>query len=137
MHGKPLLLAPVLGVLWMASLLCLTAPAHAAQEDSPAIVLHLDTREAVLDVVARDRHNLPIADLAAKELQVYEIPDHGARISRRVLSLRTIDPERKNREEDATSGFHVTSGAVCALDAAVHYQIAIPASSQPGYPPFR
>ena len=97
------------------------------------MVLHVESHEAVLDVVARDRHNLPIADLAANELHVYEIPERGARITRRILSLRIVDPERKNQEEDATSGFHVSSGAVCALDAAVHYQIAIPASSQPGY----
>jgi hypothetical protein len=96
------------------------------------MVLHVETREAVLYVVARDRRNLPIADLAADEFQVYEIAERDARIARRILSLRTIDPERKNQEEDATSGFHVSSGAVCALDSAVHYQIAIPASSQPG-----
>ena len=97
------------------------------------MVLHVETREALLDVVARDRHNLPIADLTASEFQVYEISEHSSRIARRILSLRTIDPERKNQEEDATSGFHVSSGAVCALDAAVHYRIAIPASTQPGY----
>jgi len=97
------------------------------------MVLHVETREALLDVVARDRHNMPVSDLAANEFSVYEIPEHGSRIDRRILSIRTIDPERNNQEEDATSGFHVTSGAVCALDSAVHYQIAIPASSQPGY----
>ena len=97
------------------------------------MVLHVESREAVLDVVARDRHNLPITDLAANEFQVYEVPKHGGKIPRRILYLRTIDPERKNQEENATSGFHVSSGAVCALDATVHYQIAIPASSEPGY----
>lgn len=97
------------------------------------MVFLIESREAVIDVVARDRHNLPIADLAANEFLVYEVPKHGRPIPRRVLSLRTIDPERKNLEEDATRGFHVSSGAVCALDAAVHYQIAISASSEPGY----
>jgi hypothetical protein len=97
------------------------------------MVLHVETHEAVLDVVARDRHNLPITDLAANEFQVYEIPEHGSGIARRILSLRTIDPERMNQEEDATKGFQVSSGAVCALNSAIHYQIAIPASSEPGY----
>jgi hypothetical protein len=96
-------------------------------------VLRIESHEAVLDVVARDPHNLPIADLAASEFEVYEIPKHGSKIPRRILYFRTIDPERKNQENDATSGFHVSSGAVCALDSAVHYQLAIPASSQPGY----
>jgi hypothetical protein len=96
-------------------------------------VLHVESHEAVLDVVARDRRGLPIADLAAGEFRVYEIPERGVRIDRRILFLRTIDPERKNQEQDATTGFQVSSGAVCALNSTVHYQIAIPASSQPGY----
>ncbi|MGB8259428.1 MAG: PA14 domain-containing protein [Terracidiphilus sp.] len=136
MSGKPLFFVPVFGAICLAALPCPFAPAQAApsgQEYDPAMVLHVETREAVLDVVARDRHNLPIADLAAGEFQVYEVPNHGGKISRRILYLRTVDPERKNQEEDATDGFHVSSGAVCALDAAVHYQIAIPASSEPGY----
>jgi len=136
MSIRPFRSVGVLAVVCAGSLPYCSAPAQtapSAQEDAPALVLHVDTREAVLDVVARDRHNLPIPDLAANEFQVYEIPQHGARIARRILSLRTIDPERKNREEDATSGFRVSSGAVCALDSALHYQIAIPASSQPGY----
>ena len=97
------------------------------------MVLRIETREAVIDVVARDLHNLPIADLAANEFEVFEVPKHGGKIPRRILYLRTIDPELKDKEEDATSGFHVSSGAVCALDAAVHYQIAIQASFEPGY----
>jgi len=136
MLSKPIFFVIVFGTICLVSLPCPSTPAQAApsaQEDAPAMVLHVETREALLDVVARDRHNLPISDLAANEFFVYEIPEHGSRIARRILSLRTIDPERKNQEEDATSGFHVSSGAVCALDSAVHYRIAIPASSQPGY----
>jgi len=136
MLSKPIFFVIVFGTICLVSLPCPSTPAQAApsaQEDAPAMVLHVETREALLDVVARDRHNLPISDLAANEFFVYEIPEHGSRIARRILSLRTIDPERKNQEEDATSGFHVSSGAVCALDAAVHYRIAIPASTQPGY----
>jgi len=136
MPGKPFFYVLVFAAICLVSLPCPSAPAQAApsaQDDAPAMVLHVETREALLDVVARDRHNLPIADLTASEFQVYEISEHSSRIARRILSLRTIDPERKNQEEDATSGFHVSSGAVCALDAAVHYRIAIPASTQPGY----
>jgi hypothetical protein len=97
------------------------------------MVLHIESREAVLDVVARDRHNLPITNLAANEFEVYEVPKHGGKIPSRILYLRTIDPERKDQEEDSAGGFHVSSGAVCALDATVHYQIAIQASPEPGY----
>ncbi len=136
MLSRSLLFVSIFGTIYFFPLPCFPAQSHAApssQEDAPAMVLHVETREAVLDVVARDRHNLPIADLTADEFQVYEIPEHGSGIARRILSLRTIDPERKNQEEDATSGFHVSSGAVCALDSAIHYQIAIPASPKPGY----
>jgi len=136
MPCKPFFFVTVFGTICVVFLPCLSVPAQTApsgQEPEPAMVLHVETREALLDVVARDRHNLPITDLAANEFQVYEVPERGATIARRILSLRTIDPERKNQEEDATSGFHVSSGAVCALDSAVHYQIAIPASSQSGY----
>ena len=136
MSNRPCFFAVVFGTMCLASLLCPSALPQVApsdQENESAMVLHIESREAVLDIVARDRHNLPIADLAANEFQVYEIPERGVKISRRILYLRTIDPERKNREEDATSGFHVSSGAVCALDATVHYQIAIQASSEPGF----
>ncbi len=135
MLGKPLVLVSIFSTTCVASLpsSALAQAPLSGREDQPAMVLHIDTREAVLDVVARDHYNLPIADLAANEFQVYEVPKRGHAIPRRILFLRTIDPERKNQEEDATNGFHVSSGAVCALDAAVHYQIAIQASSEPGY----
>lgn len=136
MLGKPCLPLPVFGIICLVSVCCLPAQEQAAPstpQSNPGMVLHVETREAVLDVVARDRQNLPIADLTAKEFEVYELPKHGRPIPLRVLYLRTVDPERKDTEEGATRGFHVSSGAVCALDAAVHYQIAVPASSQPGY----
>ncbi len=136
MTWKPLFYVTVYGAIYLFSSRCHFAPAQTVspvQEDAPVTVLHVETREAVLDVVARDRQNLPITDLAANEFQVYEIPEHGLRIARRILFLRTIDPERRDQEKDATNGFHVSSGAVCALDSALHYQIAIPASSEPGY----
>ena len=89
--------------------------------------------EAVIDVVARDQHNLPIRNLTENEFEVYETAKHGSAIPKRILYLRTIDPEQRNREENSSRGFHVSSGAVCALDSAVHYQIAIQASPEPGY----
>jgi hypothetical protein len=138
MSGKPFFFVPIFDAICLVSLPLPWPPARAqaapsGQEDTPAMVLHVESREAVIDVVARDRRNLPITDLAANEFEVYEVPNHGGKIPRRILYLRTIDPERKNQEEDATSGFHVSSGAVCALDATVHYQIAIQASSEPGF----
>lgn len=136
MRGKLPFLMLTGGTLCLVCLSCLSASAQgipSGQEYDPGTVLHIESREAVIDVVARDHHNLPIKDLTADEFEVYEFPEHGGKIQRRILSVRTVDPEQTNREEDATSAFHVSSGAVCALDATVHYQIAIPASSEPGY----
>ena len=136
MPRKQCFLVPVFCATCWAISPCPSAPAQAApsgQQYDPATVLHIESREAVFDVIARDRQNLPIADLVAGEFQVYEVPKHGGKIPRRILYLRTIDPERKNQEEDSTAGFHVSAGAVCELDYTLHYQIAIPASSEPGY----
>ena len=131
MSGKPLFGVSILGTICVISAPAQTA--NSGQVYQSETVLRIESREAVLDVVARDRNNLPITDLAANEFQVYEIPKHGRKIPRRILYLRTIDPERKDQEKDSTDGFHVSSGAVCALDATMHYQIAIQASPEPGY----
>ena len=130
------LLVRLLGATCLAASLCPPALAQSVSpppQYDPGVVLHIESREAVIDVIARDRHNLPIADLAASDFQVYEVPNHGHPTPLHILYARTVDPAHNNQEEDATQGFHVSTGAVCALDAAVHYQIAIPASSQPGY----
>jgi hypothetical protein len=132
----PNVLATLGLALCVISLPCRSARAQAVpsgKEDESAMVLHVESREAVIDVVARDRRNLPIGDLAANEFAVYEVPRHGGKMPRSIQYLRIIDPERKDQERDSAGGFHVSSGAVCALDATVHYQIAIQASSQPGY----
>jgi PA14 domain len=136
MPGKRFFFVPVFGTICLVSLPCTSALPQAAtsgQGPQPAMVLHVEAREAVLDVVARDRQNMPVADLTADEFRIYEVPDHGDKIPRRVLYLRTIDPQRKTQEEDSVSGFDVSSGAICALDSTVHYQVAIQASSEPGF----
>ena len=137
MIGKPLLRMSAFSAICLS---CLAIAQLGAQEaapnapnDTPVLVLHMETREAVLDVIAHDRHNLPIADLKADELQVYELPKHGRRIPRRILAFRVVDPEQRTKVEESSVDFHVSSGAVCALNATVHYQIAIPASAEPGY----
>ncbi len=134
--GKSRFFASVFGAICLISFPCRSALAEAApsgRQNDAALMLHVESREVVLDVVARDRHNLPIADMAPGDFQVYELPKHGARIPLRILSLRAVDPQNKTQQEDATGGFRVSSGAVCALDSVLHYEIAIPASSEPGF----
>lgn len=115
---------------------CSFAPAQVNQprrNEKPETVFHVEAREAVIDVVARDDRSQVISDLTAEELQVYEIPDRGSRISRPIQSLTLVDPEDQMETGGSTSGFRVSSGAVCALNTMVHYQIAILTSPQPGY----
>lgn len=136
MLGRHQFFVPVFCTICLASFPGPRAQAQAvpsSQESESALVLHVESREAVIDVVARDQNNLPITDLAVDEFEVYDVPKHGGKIPRHILYLRTIDPERKNQEEGATGGFHVSSGAVCARQSTVHYEIAIQASPEPGY----
>jgi hypothetical protein len=131
----PLFLAPFFATICVVSIPC----SLKAQSGPPSqgyesgIVLHVETREVVIDVVARDGDNRPIADLTVNEFQVYDLPKHSDKIPRRILYLHTVAPERRDREEGEAGGFHVSSGAVCALDYTLHYQIAIQASAEPGY----
>lgn len=110
----------------------LARAARSGQQFESGIVLHVESREALIDVVARDRQNLPIRDLAANEFEVYEIPKRGGAIPHRILYFRTIDPEQRDQEDQA-DGFRISSGAICALDATLHYRITIQASSEAGY----
>lgn len=123
-------------VLCLASLHCLCLRAQKISpslDDESGTVLRIESREAVIDVVARDRRNLPIRDLVASEFEVYETAKHSRKILRPILYLRAIEPEKRDREEHSGGGFHVSSGAVCALDATAHYQIAIQASPEAGF----
>ncbi|HEY1706621.1 MAG TPA: hypothetical protein VGG10_00040 [Rhizomicrobium sp.] len=120
--------------LFAAVCLPLTAQDASQQsaEDLPT-VLRITSREVVIDVVARDQHNDPISDLAEGELQVFELGKHRNKEPRRILSFRKIDPHRDaSRAGAEDSGFRISSGPICALNAATHYEIAIQASPEPG-----
>ena len=94
----------------------------------------MTTREALLDVVARDRHGNPVNDLAASELHVFELGKHGKTTEKRILWMRTIDPHQdESQSETDEDGFRISWGAVCALKATTRYKLAIPVSPEPGY----
>jgi hypothetical protein len=101
--------------------------------DETTPVLHINTREAVLDVVVRDKDREAVTDLKAEDFEVFDVPKHGDKVSRHILSVRLIDPHRDASRMTADNGFKVTSGAVCALGATAHYQIAIQAGQEPGF----
>jgi hypothetical protein len=104
-----------------------------AQPDVP-LVLHITTREVVLDVVARDKNHNPVGDLAESEFQVFDVGKHADKNPKHILSMRVIDPHSDTGHAGGReSGFSIRSGATCALSATPHYQLAIQASSEPGF----
>lgn len=128
--------------LLAAAALCLftTNIGAAAQESTPAtpadvpLVLRINAREVVIDVVAKNQHHDSVTDLAENEFQVFEVPRHGDRITRRILSMRVIDPRKDaSRAGRSESGFRISSGAICALNATTHYELAIQAAQEPGH----
>ena len=131
--GIAFFLALVFATIRVVSSPCPGAAQAAPPVQQSGIVLHVETREVVIDVVARDGDNLPITNLAVSEFEVYDVPKHADKIPRRILYLRTVAPEGRDRGDVSASDFHVSSGAVCALDYTIHYQIAIQASAEPGY----
>ncbi len=105
-----------------------------APTDAP-MVLHISANEVVLDVVARDKNNNSVGDLAESEFDVSEPGRHGAdKTPRRILSMRVIDPRKDASRAGANeAGFRISSGATCALNATTHYELAIQASQEPGF----
>src|SRR5580698_5855883 len=52
------------------ALLSQTSPPAAVQPDRP--VIHMSTREVLLDLVVRDKHHHPVTDLRPEEVEIYE-----------------------------------------------------------------
>ena len=79
-------------------------------------VLKMTTREVVVDVVARDRHNHPVNDLKEDELQVMEVGKHSQKLPKSILAFHVIDPAKANeRAEQPSAGFRLTSSGGCAV----------------------
>jgi hypothetical protein len=99
---------------------------------SEPYVLHVTTREVVLDIIATDSHGHPVRDLAAKELSIFELPKGSKKQLRNLSGFRMIDPStEKDAPSDATTsaGFHVTVGGGCAIATTFHYQLAFQPTS--------
>ncbi|UWZ86027.1 PA14 domain-containing protein [Occallatibacter riparius] len=132
-HWQPRVILPVvcLAPLLLHQLRA-QAPPPADAQDTP-FVLHINAREAVIEVVATDQHNNPVNDLKQDEFQVFDAGKHADKTPRQMLSMRMIDPHSPNGADASDNGFRISSGAVCALNATTHYQLAIQAAPEPGY----
>jgi len=112
----------------------------AAQDAQPVappeapMVLHITTREVVLDVIARDKNHNPVSDLAENEFQIFDAGKHADKNPKHILSMRVIDPHSvSSHVGEREGGFSIRSGATCALSATPHYELAIQASPEPGF----
>jgi hypothetical protein len=104
-----------------------------AQLDTP-YVLHVTSREVVIDVVARDKNHNPVGDLAEGDFQVFPAGKNADKNPLPILSMRMIDPHRDNGHTGGhESGFSIHSGAICARSFTPHYELTVPASPEPGF----
>jgi hypothetical protein len=108
-------------------------PPTAPQPDTP-YVLHVTTREVVIDVVARDKNHNPIGDLAQSDFQVFQAGKNADKNPLHILSMKVIDPQSDTGQSvGRESGFSIHSGATCALTFTPHYEIAIAAAPESGF----
>ena len=105
----------------------------AAQPDTP-YVLHVTSREVVIDVVARDKNHNPVGDLAESDFQVFQAGKNADKNPLHILSMKVIDPHSDTGQTGGhESGFSIHSGAICALSFTPHYRLTVPALPEPGF----
>jgi PA14 domain len=132
---KRLLLVSLLAQVATASFA--QTPNPDASPDKPAAlapeapyVLHVSTREVLVDVIAVDSRNEPIADLTAADLRVVEDIGHShahdADVS--VSSFRLIDPTAGPTSANSGSlppgGFRIAANESCLQRQTIHYELA-------------
>jgi hypothetical protein len=111
-----------------------TPSSNDGTQADPPFVLKMTTREVVVEVVARDRHNHPVNDLKQDELQVMESGKHSQKQPKRILAFHLIDPATAiERNDHSSAGFRLISGGGCAVSTTMHYDLVYPASSESGY----
>lgn len=93
-----------------------------AVEESP-YVLHIATREAVIDVIAVDGHDRSVSDLTAGELRVAEKLGKSASIPESISSLRLIDPNGANSDGLPENGFLSAANESCLQRHSIHYRL--------------
>src|SRR5580658_8782289 len=98
----------------LPSLLCQTGSPPAVEPNKP--VIHSTTREVLLDLVVRDKHQHPVTDLRPEEVEVYE---DGVRQNLRVF--RNIrGSEQLATERSAEGASNSTQSAQPATNEAPH-----------------
>ncbi len=104
----------------MASILSGCAFAQSEPPDS-GLVLRVNTREVILDLLALDSHDRPILDLARGDLAVSEVVGRKKKIARDITSLRLVDPAA---EEQSQNTAFMVRPISCKVRMTPHYVLA-------------
>jgi len=120
---SPLIRIPIL-LCTIASGISAIALAQAAPQDS-GIVLQVDTREVILNVLALDSHDHPVLDLTPGDLEVSEDAGHKQKIARDITSLRLVDPNAPSENpQGAGTGFMGVNAISCRDRTTPHYVLS-------------
>ena len=97
MPSRFLLVLALNALVAPAALLCQTVAAPASAPDRP--VIHTSTREVLLDLVVRDKHQHPVTDLRPEEVEIYEDGvRQNVRVFRNIHGRDELATERGNVE---------------------------------------
>jgi hypothetical protein len=116
-------------LLILAGALALSAQVPTArQEREPvaeesSLVLHVTTREVVIDVIAVDGHDRSVTDLSAGELRVKEKLGKSAEMPESISSLKLIDPSAASPGDLPQNGFRIAANESCLQRQSIHYQL--------------
>ncbi len=102
MAARFLLVVALNALVATPALLCQTTPPPAVEPDRP--VIHTSTREVLLDLVVRDKHQHPVKDLRPEEVEIYE---DGVRQDVRVF--RNIEGRDELANERGDTGAQKTT----------------------------
>ena len=107
------------------------APGPAANTNNPPAsvpeipyTLHVTTREVLVDVIAVNSRNQPVADLTPADLRVIEKIAHSPNVPVSISSLRLIDPTAGSPDSVPGGGFRIAANESCLQRQTIHYEVA-------------
>lgn len=93
-------------------------------------ILHVTTREVLVEVIAVDSRNQPVVDLTPADLQVVERISNSPDVPVSISSLRLIDPTAADPGSLPGAGFRIAANESCLQRQTVHYEVAYRPSPQ-------
>src|SRR5450631_3142771 len=93
-------------------------------------ILHVTTREVLVDVIAVNSRNQPVVDLTPADLQVVEKLSHSPHVPVSISSFRLVDPTAVNAGSFPGGGFRIAANESCLERQTIHYEVAYRPGSQ-------